>query len=110
MQIVASGPDYKESNIFGAIILKWVRTGKILFKNEQKGIFNKNTSIIDLTLNPSFDNKCEEDLFKMMYAASRNGYLQAKEFEIWCEINCLSFLSLFDQIENFCFSIMPHIK
>jgi len=91
---------YTDTNILGAIILKWVRNNKILFKNEKKGIFNKETSIIDLTLNPSFDNEYEEKLFKMMYEASRDGYLETKEFERWCNKNYSDFLSLFKKIEN----------
>ena len=51
---------YKESNILGAIILKWVRNNKIGFKNQTTGIFNKETSVIDLTMNPVFDNELED--------------------------------------------------
>ena len=54
--------DYKEGNILGAIILKWVKNDKIRFKNEQTGMFNKETSVIDLTLNPTFDNEYEQQL------------------------------------------------
>ena len=92
--------DYKEGNILGAIILKWVRNNKIMFKNESKGIFNKETSVIDLTMNPVFDNELEDKLFKMMYEASRDGYLETKEFEKWCRNNYSEFLSLFKRIEN----------
>ena len=91
---------YKEGNILGAIILKWVRNNKVMFRNEQKGIFNKNTSVIDLTLNPSFDNEYEDKLFKMMYEASYDGYLETREFEKWCNSNYSKFLDLFKKIEN----------
>ena len=97
----------KETNILGAIILKWVRNNKVLFKNEQKGIFNKNTSIIDLTLNPSFDNEYEERLFAMMYEASRDGYLETREFEKWCNNNYSKFLDLFKKMEN---SVISSLK
>lgn len=91
---------YKEGNIFGAIILKWVRNNKVLFKNEQKGIFNRNTSVIDLTLNPIFDNEYEDKLFRMMYEASHDGYLETHEFERWCNSNYSKFLDLFKKMEN----------
>lgn len=91
---------YKETNILGAIILKWVKENKIGFKNEEKGIFNKNSSVIDLTLNSIFDNELEEKLFDMMYEASGNGMLEAKEFEKWCKKNYTSFLNLFSKIES----------
>ena len=91
---------YKETNIFGAIILKWIRLGKIGFKNETKGIFNKETSSIDLTLNPTFDNELEEKLFNMMYKASGDGLLEAKELEKWARKNYDSFLNLFKRITD----------
>lgn len=91
---------YKETNVLGAIILKWVKENKIGFKNEEKGIFNKNSSVIDLTLNPTFDNELEEKLFDMMYEASGDGILEAKEFEKWCKKNYTSFLNLFSKIES----------
>ena len=34
--------EYQETNIFGAIILKWVKENKVTFKVDPKGIFNKN--------------------------------------------------------------------
>lgn len=92
--------NYQESNILGAIILKWVRNNKIAFKNEKTGIFNKDTSVIDLTMNPTFDNELEEKLFKMMYEASKDGMLETKEFEKWCKNHYSEFLSLFKRIEN----------
>jgi len=91
---------YNDSNIFGAIILKWVKNNKISFKNEKTGIFNKETSVIDLSMNPSFDNELETKLFNMMYEASKDGMLETKEFERWCKSNYSEFLSLFKKIEN----------
>ena len=92
--------EYKESNIFGAIILKWVREGKIGFKNETKGLFNKETSVIDLTMNPEFDNLLEKKLFDVMYEASKDGMLEAKELERWSRKNYSEFFDLFKEIES----------
>ena len=92
--------NFKKENILGAIILKWIKEGKIHFKNETKGIFNKETSIVDLTLNPEFDLDVERKLFTMMYKASKDGYLEAKELEKWCKKHYSSFLDLFDRILN----------
>ena len=91
---------YKDTNIFGAIILKWVRNGKILFHSEEGGIFNKYTSTIDLTLNPTFDNLLEKELFDMMHKASKDGILQAKELEKYCEKNYTKFFNLFERINK----------
>ena len=91
---------YKESNIFGAIILKWVKEKKITFINKKEGIFNKETSSIDLTNKPNFDNSIEEQLFDIMYTASKDGILETKELEKWCKKNYSKFFNLFKKIEN----------
>ncbi len=91
---------YKEANILGAIILKWVKEDKIGFINEEKGIFNKNTSSIDLTKNNSFDNENEQKLFDMMRAASGDGILEAKELEKWCRKNYSKYLGIFNSLTN----------
>jgi len=88
----------KDSNILGAIILKWVKNDKIKFKSDKSGLLNKETSIIDLTLNPTFENTFEKDLFNMMFKASKNGILEAKEFEKWINKNYKTFLDLFTKL------------
>ena len=92
---------YKETNIFGAIILKWIRQGKISFRNEARGIFNKDTSMIDLTLNPTFDNELERELFDVMYKASGDGLLEPKELEKWARKHYEKFLGLFTRIKDY---------
>jgi len=91
---------YKESNILGAIILKWIRSNKISFRNTTTGVFNKETSAIDLTKNPTFDNPLEQELFNIMYQASGDGILETKEFEKWSRKHYSKFFSLFDKIKN----------
>lgn len=85
---------YKETNILGAIILKWVKEGKIRF------ITNNKDSSIDLTLNPTFDNILEKELFEIMYKASKDGILETKELEKWCRNNYTKFFGLFKRINN----------
>lgn len=91
---------YKETNIFGAIILKWVKENKVKFINQTKGVFNKETSSIDLTLNPTFDNVLEKELFDIMYEASADGILETKELEKWCNKNYSKFFNLFERINT----------
>ena len=91
---------YKETNIFGAIILKWLRQDKIAFKNIQTGLFNKDTSVIDLTKNPTFDNDTEQKLFDMMYKASGDGILEPKELEKWAKNHYDKFLNIFTSIKD----------
>ena len=82
--------DYKEANIIGAIILKWVKEDKIEFIKKEKS-FKKVESVLDLTKNPTFDNEFEQKLFDIMYKASIDGYLESKELEKWCRNNYSKF-------------------
>lgn len=86
---------YKETNILGAIILKWVKDGKIRF------IKNNKDNSIDLTLKPIFDNTLEKELFNVMYKASIDGILEVKELEKWCKNNYTKFFSLFKRMNNY---------
>ena len=92
--------NYKETNIFGAIILKWVKENKVKFINQTKGVFDKETSSIDLTLNPTFDNVLEKELFDIMHEASADGILETKELEKWCNKNYSKFFNLFERINT----------
>lgn len=89
--------DYKQTNILGAIILKWIKLDKITIKTETKGIFNKETSVLDLTKSPTFDNKLESKLFSIMFKASKDGFLEPKELERYCKNNYSSFFDIFDK-------------
>lgn len=91
---------YETTNIFGAIILKWVKNDKIKFIKENKGLLKKDVSIIDLTMNPTFDNENEKKLFNMMYEASKDGFLESKELEKWAKKNYSKFLDIFNKISN----------
>ena len=91
---------YKDTNILGAIILKWVKEDRITFINEKKGIFNKDTSSIDMTKETTFDNSKEADLFNMMKEASGDGILEAKELEKWCRSHYSKFFNLFKALFN----------
>ena len=91
--------NYKETNILGAIMLKWVREDKIKFiKEEKSGILGKEKSSIDLRLNPTFDNVLEKELFDTMYKASGDGILETKELEKWARKNYSKFFDLFKRI------------
>ena len=92
---------YKETNILGAIMLKWVKEDKIRFiKEEKSGILNKEKSSIDLRLNPTFDNVLEKELFDTMYKASGDGILETKELEKWAKKNYSKFFDLFNRIND----------
>lgn len=88
------------TNILGAIILKWVKENKIGFKTEIKGMFKKEISIIDMTKQNTFDNPLEEKLFDYMYKASVDGNLESKELEKWCRKNYEKFFDLIKKFES----------
>lgn len=87
---------YKETNILGAVILKWVKEDKIKFIKDTTGIFNKETYSIDLTRENTFTNSFESNLFSIMKEASKDGILEQKEFEKWAKRNYKRFFAVFN--------------
>ena len=81
------------SSILGAILLKWIKEDKITIKKD------KDLSII-LNPNISLNNQEEKELYDMMYKASGDGVLEAKELEKWAKKNYSKYLNLFDKIKN----------
>lgn len=88
---------HKEINILEAIILKWVKEKRINFNKIKKK--NKEIKVIDLTMNPVFDNEFENKLYSMMYDASDNGILENCEFYKWAKNYDMRFLGLFAKME-----------
>lgn len=91
---------YKQSNILGAIILKWVKENKINFIKPKEGLFNSKTGSIDLNKEVTFENSREAELFSLMRAASGDGILEAKELEKWCRKHYSKFLNLLDELKD----------
>ena len=77
----------KDTDILGAIILKWMKQGVIRTEQKEKGtIFKKEDTVVILGENSNieFDNFREKEIFNMMLEASGDGILENKEFEKWC--------------------------
>lgn len=91
---------YKETNILGAIILKWIKEDKIKFITIKKGLMKKETNAIDLRSEPTFDYDKEKQLFNIMFEASHDGILETKELEKWCNKNYNKFLSLVNNLKD----------
>lgn len=90
-----------KTDILGAIILKWIKNEIIRIEEKETGlIFKKeNTVIVLKETNPEiFLEPKEKELFSMLYEASRDGYLESKEFENWCNKSYSKILSWFDSI------------
>ena len=92
--------EYKETNILGAIILKWVKQEKVGFIKQDVGIFKKEQNCLDLRKKPEFDIDGERRLFDIMYEASGDGILEPKEFGKWAKRNYDSFFNVFKDFKN----------
>ena len=91
-----------KTDLLGAIILKWIKDSIIrIEQKEEKGLFKKENVIIYLnetTPDTSITNETERKLFDMLYAASKDGILENKEFEKWCNKSYSRVLKWFDTI------------
>ena len=90
-----------KSDLLGAIILKWLKDGLISIEQKESGfIFKKeNTVVVLKQMNPNLIGDIKEkELFKMLYKASKDGYLESKEFEKWCGNSYYIILNWFDEI------------
>ena len=92
----------KNTDFLGAILLKWMKEKKIkLNKRTVNGVFKeKEETIVDLSLSPTFDNTLEQELFNMLYEASLDGMLESKEFERWCSKHYSKILAWFDKVAD----------
>ena len=79
--------------LVGAIFLKWFK--------EEKITINKVNNRCDIDLNKinNCDNEIEEELLKMLKAASgKNKILESKEFSIWCKKNYKNITNWFNNV------------
>lgn len=86
---------YQSTNILSAIILNWLRKGRISIDNQNKIqtiIFNKNKL--------QFDNPNEEKLYNLMYSASDKGNLDTKKFKKWARNHYSSFLKTLEKFNT----------
>lgn len=90
-----------KTDILGAIILKWMKDYIIRVEQKESGmIFKKENTVIILNeTNPDMiENKQEKAIFQMLYEASKDGVLENKEFEKWCNKSYSRILRWFDNI------------
>ena len=92
----------KKSDFLGALLLKWLKEGKIFITNDETGlIFKKEVTIIDLRNDATFDNDKEKTMFEMMKTASKDGLLESKEFEKYCKNNYSKLFKWFDDVLDY---------
>ena len=92
----------KDTDLLGAVLLKWLKEGKIEIKKEIKeGIFKKEKSSIVLKQNLEFELYFEQELYNMIYEASLDGILEAKEFKRWASDNYTELYDWFKKVLDF---------
>lgn len=93
----------QQTDFLGAIILKWLKEGKIsIQKFEKQGLLKtKEETAIDLTKNFDSEVLLEKELHAMMYEASKDGILESKEFEKWCNNNYDKILKWFNKVLDY---------
>lgn len=89
-----------KSDLLGAIILKWLKDGIVKTNKVEVGMIRKKLdTVIELTnTNVQFENPKDQELFSMLYEASKDGILEKKEFEKWCSGKYSKILNWFDNI------------
>ena len=91
---------FNETNILGAIILKWVKQEKVKFLKKESKFLKKEQGCIDLTLKPTFTDKNEQRLFDIMYTASEDGILEPNEFQKWAKKHYSKFFDVFKDFKD----------
>ena len=91
-----------KTDFLGALLLKWLKEGKISITKDETGtLFKKEETIIDLRKDVLFDNELEKSMFEKMKFASKDGLLESKEFENYCKTNYSSVLAWFDNVIDY---------
>ncbi|MDD2238387.1 MAG: DUF2207 domain-containing protein [Bacilli bacterium] len=90
----------KDADFLGAVLLDWVKKGYIsIEKREEESIFkNKEETYIKLNRYALTNKDLESKMYNYMYSASKDGLLEAKEFEKYCKAHYKSILDWFDQV------------
>ena len=91
----------KKEDLLGAVLLKWLKVGKIkIIKQKKKKLLGEKEVIaIDLG-NCTFDTTYEQSLYDMMVVASKDRILEENELKKWCSSNYSKFFKWFDKVEH----------
>jgi len=89
----------RKTDFLGAILLKWLKEDKISTRKVITKILKREELALDLK-DSTFINSSEQELYNMMKTASRDGILESREFENWCDTNYSKILKWFDDALN----------
>ena len=89
----------KQTDLLGAVLLKWLKENRISIKKEEKsGLFSKEKTSVVLSNNTDFANDFEKEVYDMLYEASKDGILESKEFEKWSKKHYTKILNWFNKV------------
>lgn len=88
----------KQTELLGAILLKWIKNNNVTITTEEKGIFKTKTTKIVLLNCPIDSIPLEQDLYHKFEVASKDNILEANEFKKYCTTNYKSVLEWFDKV------------
>lgn len=90
-----------ESNLLGAVILKWIREKKAIIVDKNSDKKKEDIQLIGeyyFSFNSNWANPYEHQLYQMMYIASgEDGILEKKELRKWCKNN---YSNIFTWLKN----------
>lgn len=91
-----------DTNILGAMFLKWIKNNYLTISTEEKGIFKTKTT--KFIINPNSINQItdpnELKLWDIINKAAVNNILEDNEFKKYCKKNYQTLLNLFDNIND----------
>lgn len=89
----------KKEDFLGVLLLKWLKEGNIKVESiEKKKIFKTEKETTIRFMNQPIGNAREEEIYKWMYEASRDGVLEKNEFKLWCSDHYTKILGWFDKV------------
>ncbi len=97
-----SAASVKDTNILGAILLKWIKNGILTVKKEEKTSLLGTKESVSLIMNgkDKIENLQEQELYDVIYTASKDGILESKELENYAKKNYTKFFKLFEKIKD----------
>ena len=91
-----------DTNILGAMFLKWIKNNYLTISTEEKGIFKTKTT--KFIINPNSTNQMtdpnELKLWDIINKAAVDNILEDNEFKKYCKKNYQTLLNLFDNIND----------
>ena len=77
--------NWEEGNLIGAVLLKWLRIGKIeIIKQKKKQLFKEKEINVIILGSCTFNTDYEQELYDMLFDASKDGMLEEKKLKKWC--------------------------